>query len=80
MAAQSNAEHAATIGVYRPKNPPESLTVKFPAAKLPFGKYGWIDVGEPFIPQDEDYVWFAATPDCGIAWLYVDRIELVPVQ
>ncbi len=80
MAVKTDTEYAATIGVHRPSNVQESITVPFSAAKLPYGQYGWIEVGQPFIPKDGDYVWFAAKTDSGIEWLYIDRIELVPVE
>ncbi len=77
---KSDAAHAATIGVHAETEESRSFQARPAAAQLPFGQYGWLEIGEAFIPQAGDYVWFAAEPGSGIEWLYVDRMELVPVE
>lgn len=71
---------AGTAGVYFPQNKEKSFSQSIESGLLYQKEYCWIEIGQPFVPEEKNYVWFAAAAGSAIGHLYVDRIELIPVE
>ena len=50
--------HVASAGVHCPEKPASSFVWKINASFLSDKGYRWIDLGEPFLPQKDNYVWW----------------------
>ena len=58
----------------------KSFTDHIDGRSLSSKKYRWVAIGKPFIPEKNSYIWFAAKSGSDIGGLFVDKIELRPVE
>lgn len=70
----------ATSGVDFSVTKEKSFAWQIKAEQLSSKEYRWIDIGKPFLPEENNYIWFAANVGSNIGGLFVDRIELIPVK
>jgi hypothetical protein len=75
---EAGAGHVANAGVHCPSNLPASWVFKIDGRTLSSSEYRWIDLGEPFIPHKDSFIWFSANAGSGIGGLFVNEIELTP--
>ncbi len=58
----------------------KSFNEKIDGTQLSSKEYRWVSIGKPFIPEENCYVWFAAAAGSQTGGVFVDKIELLPVE
>lgn len=58
----------------------KSFVVRIDGGKLSNKEYRWVDIGQPFVPEKDCYAWFAAAAGSKIDGLFINKLELVPVE